>query len=289
RGLDGFRIKIKNEFANTTQEAFDVIILGDSYFVSGVIPQLIEEKAHLRAFNFATYSAHGIFGSYCLFKNYLENSSHVPKYLVLAFQVETISLSKIAPEYMYDLKLNNAMQLMEEFGWAEGVKFQVPSLKHQYFYREVLQNFKIPSFLNSKEIESFIHGVIADRGRYAPHENEMLAESAREEDVNFKYRFRVSPSSKSNLDKILNLARKNHIQIFYVVPTLSQDWYSLYSKLGVIEGYERFLSSLQKEFPEIHLLRFQDQIQDIALYSDRLHLNRNGAYDLTSLIASKLR
>ena len=287
-GLDGFRMKIKNEYSLNGGLDYDGLILGDSYLLSGVIPTFLEQQTGKKIFNFSGFGDHGVFASYCFLKNYLRTNSKKPQWIILGYHPDTLSRTKLPAGYMYELKEGNAVELIEEFGLAQGIKFQIPSLKHQFLYRQILFSFQRPRFLTPKQIREFRESVITEKGFYSPHAFQAVAEPARDEDLNTAYRFHVSRSARENLQKIVRLAQDNGIRVIYVVPTLSDDWGRLYDRQSVRADYQGFLSSFHKLYPNIEIWDFQPRIKDFSLYSDRLHLNVNGAQRLTGLIARRL-
>jgi hypothetical protein len=290
QGLEGLRMKIKNDYAQQEGHFFDGVVLGDSYYISGILPDVLGEKLRQDIFNFAGFGDQGVFAAYCLFKNYVHKHPGRPLWIIIGFQPETLSRPKIAPNLMYDFRKGNAWALIWEYGLIEGLKLQIPSLKHQHVWQHVLKYGQWPkNTLNQKQITAIMQDVLENKGFYSPYPFQALAEPAREEDMNSSYRFGVTEPSWRNMRRILDLARKHRIRVFYLRPTFSEDWYRLYRQQGVIADYTAFMDHLKKFYPEIVSLDYQEDLQSLSLYSDRLHLNKNGAYLLNQKLAEDLR
>jgi hypothetical protein len=290
QGLEGLRMKIKNDYAQRRDNSFDGLVLGDSYYISGVLPNLLGEKLGRDVFNFSGFGDQGVFAAYCLFKNYVRAHPGRPSWIIIGFQPDTLSRPRIDPGLMYDLRKGNAWAMIGEYGLSEGLKLQIPSLKHQHVWRGVMKYGQWPrTTLNKKQITAMIQDVLKNKGFYSPYPFQAVAEPAGEKDLNPFYHFRVTQPSWKNLRGILDLAGKHHIQVFYLRPTYSEDWRCLYERQGVIKDYAAFLERLKELYPGIIILDYQQDIHSLSLYSDRLHLNLNGARLLNQKLAEDIR
>ncbi len=288
-GLDGLRIKIKNDFVREPGRHFSTLILGDSYMNSGVEPRLLESLTGRSTFNLAAYGDYGVFTAYCLLKNYLRRNPP-PEILIMGFHFETLSRPRLEPAFLYEIGRGNLGALIGEIGLVQALKVLVPTLKHQGVLRRLITGEISPSrLLRPARARAFRERVIRDRGYYAPYADQMVIAAAGPENINPRYRFRLSESSRRNLIRILDLASRNGIRVLYVVPTHSWDWYRLYKEQGTLDAQDRALSVVFEGRPGVRWIRHQEEIQDLSLYADRLHLNLFGARRLTRLLARDLQ
>lgn len=289
--FEGLRMKIKNRVALTGGGSFDVIVLGDSYCISGIIPADIEKGTGLSCFNFSTHGRQTVLASYGMMKNYLKRCSRKPEYLVIGFlpQVCGHTRQKIEKEYlpyMYDLKDGNMTIFFAEFGWAQGMKFLIPSLKHQAFFKRLLARPFSTRLAARGGIEKFALGVAAERGYYAWRPSEKHRNAPGSDKT--PYRFRASPFFRKYLYAILDLAAENDIRVIYVIPTKRPEWYRIREKQGVVKEYGEFVEEIKAEYPGITVLDPQTKLDHKDFYVNRDHLNGRGARVLSKLVAERI-
>jgi len=289
--FEGLRMKIKNRVALIGNDSFDVIVLGDSYCISGIMPAVIEKETGRSCFNFSTHGRQTILASYGMMRNYLRRCSRKPEYLVIGFlpQVCDDTRQKIEKEhlpYMYDLKEGNMTLLFAEFGWAQGIKFLIPSFKHQAFFKRLLARPFSTQLAARGEIEEFKRGVAADGGYYAwrPPKRRRNVPGADKT----PYRFSASPFFREYLYAILDLAASDGIRVIYVMPTKRPDWYKIREKQGVVKEYREFAEEIKSKYPGITVLDPQAELDRKDFYVNRDHLNGKGARVLSGLLAERI-
>ena len=188
----GLRVKIKNEILHNANNRFNFLILGDCYPLTGVIPDVIEAKTNLTGFNLATHVDYTILSSYCVLKNYLATCVKKPKYIIISFLPMSCSLTKEEivsndMRYFYDFSRNNELSFIKEFGFKQSVLFLIPSLKHQYLWKNILNEISTLKFLvrNSNKVVPFVNDVQAKRGYASCDEYKIFMETV-EEEKNYK-------------------------------------------------------------------------------------------------------
>ena len=286
--FSGLRNKIKNELSQTTRNNFDILILGDCFNNTGIVPKIIYERTRLSSYNFSHFATHSTLISYCLFRNYLRLCTEKPKYIIIGFLPKSLEISNnnIALSYLYDYKKGNMGVFTDEFGFFRAIRFVMPSLKHQYFFKQMLispLSIKIPS---KKQIVNVITKSYHNYGYYGGVADEVYEQEA--EDGGSYQKFTVTPFSYKYIKKILDLAEKNNIKVIYSIPTTPPDWYRLDEKYGIAEQYNNFVNLLKKEYPELIIVKPQHFINKKDAYRDQHHLNGKGAHLLSNILSNKI-
>lgn len=285
-GFEALRMKVKNEFSQTSGNRFDVLVMGDCYNIVGVIPRIIETETELSTFNFSTHLAQTVLASYVMLENYLRENATKPKFLILGFLPITLG-SSTELGYLYEFKDGNMAVLKKEFGLRQAIRFSIPSLKHQSFWKEFVNNPLSVRLSTKAEIDDFIETVYLDSGYYAWRANAVYRGSMKETDAPL-YEFKVSDFSFRYLMRILDLAEVNNIKVIYIFPTHPPDVYQAHLQQGLVNLYEDFLESLIKKYPGMTLVKPQHVLNDKSMYINWSHLNSKGAAELSNFLAFKL-
>lgn len=298
--FEGLRLKVKNEVAQSAESNFDVLILGDSHGQVSIIPRIIEEKTGLSCFNFSTFGLQGTMGSYWLFKNYLKTHPVKPKYVIFGYSMFLSSLyrSELLPENALtnfsNLKRGNVLAYIEEYGLVQGIKFILPSLKHQGRFKELIKNpfsFKMP---DKSQLNNFIKQVYLEKGYYPEMVEKSFSPESRESGYKqfFSYidvnNFVISPFVLKYLKKNLDLAESNNIKIIYYVQAVPPYLYDAINKYDYLKQYDDFIDSLKKDYPDIIVIKPQNMLNKNDMYLDTYHLNGKGAPVLSDFLAQRI-
>lgn len=300
--FEGLRLKLKNEISQLKEFNFDVLILGDSHNQVSIMPSIIEKETGLTCFNFATFGAQAVMGSYWIFENYLNTHSVKPKYIIVGFvpfytyPIEKAFVRETAlTRGLSDLKKGNAIKFIKEFGIAQGIKFMLPSLKHQGRFRKFIKNpfaFKMPG---KKQIQDIVEQVYRDKGYYPERVNESYPPDAVENGYRnlLKYtdpdRFVISPFSEKYLRGILDLAVKNKIRIIYNITPIPPYLSEVVKDYPYLSQYNDFVNSLKEEYPDFYVVNPQGIINKNDMYVDVNHLNGKGTPIQSAFLAQKIK
>ncbi|MBF0522872.1 MAG: hypothetical protein HQL24_07460 [Candidatus Omnitrophica bacterium] len=286
---DGLRMKIKNQISQTRDTGYDVLIMGDCFNLHGINPLIIEKETGLKVFNYATHSDYTILTSYILLKNHLEHNRKKPSIIVINFIPELTvygynAFNKRSLPFLFDIKEGNFFTLMKEIGFQKAVQLQFYSLKNSPFFSE----YKFVSGLaDAKEINDFKKSVWEEKGYYRRYGEGVYTDYYAPRP--FRYQYRPSPFFEKYLRKILDLARENHIFVFFPMITAPEDVYeNLYRPSYMIELYFSFLANLKKEYPNLFFWGWQSEFSNCKLYRDTVHLNHKGCALFSQKIAQMI-
>lgn len=270
---------------------FDILIIGECYSLTGVIPQIIEKTTGFTCYNFSTHTPHTILSSYCLFKDYIESHKTKPKYVILAFASRAYNIKITDPSYLYEAAQDNFKIYIEEFGILKATRFSLPFLRHELFFRQVIKDPGVILKLKIRKKE-FIHSYIKsceiDKGYSYWHAEQIYRDNATDSGYKKEYDFYPSSFSLKYLHKTMELAEQNNMKIVYLITTSPPDWYGLFNKYRHIEKRDKFIEGLKEKYRNITVLNPQDMLNEKQFYSSGHHLNKNGAILLSKFLAQEI-
>jgi len=296
----GLTIKIKNEIAQSKDVNFDIIIFGDSHTHFGIKPQLIEDITGLSCFNFSLFSPQGIFGSYLIFKNYVKSHHKKPKYVIIGhvpftmYPVAKPVLNNAGISSLIDLKKGNLKAFIEEFGLAQGIKFLMPSLKHQSHFKDLFKNPSTFVMSNNNLINDIVKQIYLNKGfhpkkkQFPVIEQIKMREYKRFFEDNDLNNFKISPFSYKYLIKILELAQENKIIPIYYIPALPPYVYKRLGKYTYMQQHDDLINYLKQDFPDLIIIRSQEVLNENDMYLDMYHLSEKGVIALSNFIAQEI-
>lgn len=282
---DSLRMKVKNQLSHQKNNNYDVLIFGDCYNLNGVDASLMEKHTGLSVYNFSTHAANTIFSSYLMLKAYLDSSAKKPQFIIMNYLPESSVLTKeqvVAGNLstFYDFIDGNAAELAKEFGLVNTVKWLIPSLKHQEFFKKRFLEFKFPE---RREIKGFVRSVHDDRGYYRlygdrVYQGELFYDTTR-------YQQPVSQFFDQKIRAMLDLAKKYNIPVIYTMFSAPPNWYSIYAQVGMSKRYFDYFQSLQKDYPNMLYYNPHPFLDKMEFYADSTHLNWFGAATYTEFLS----
>ena len=288
----GHIVELKNKLSQSSENCFDVLVLGDCFNHAGIMPIVIDSNTGFSCYNFSAFSQQTIISQYCFLKNYLDASQVKPKFIIIGFK--RISLATTREQVMkrfihnfYDFKEGNIDVFLKEFGFGETVKFFLPSLEHQDFLKNFIKDLFLAEISGKREKEKNAANqvIYVDKGFV---ELKGVYKGNIKEIEGIYKRFSVTPFFSKYLRYILDLAKENDIQVIYTISTNTPDVFKIAKKNDVVEDYENFIASFQIEYPNLTFIYPQDALNKKKLYSNQNHLNGEGALILSKLLADKI-
>ncbi|MBZ0165788.1 MAG: hypothetical protein K8I00_03205, partial [Candidatus Omnitrophica bacterium] len=272
---------VKNDISLSPDYHYDALILGDSYNLTALNPQRVAAGTDFSVFNFSAFAVNSVITSYVLLKNNLEKEGPKPKWLVIGYldYIPQMSREEIRTKYahtLFDFKKGNVGVFAAEFGLTMGLKFLIPSLKHQGYFLLMAK----PTPL--EKIKFVEQSVYERRGYYEWHPDRVF-------DGNIDYihtddEFYVTPYFDKYLRKILTLAAEHDVRVLYLMPTVVPSLDARLTAAGRRQAYMAYLNGLQTEFPLMEISYPALELSDPQLYTDQDHLNRQGSEILCQLV-----
>ncbi len=290
---DGLKMYTENKISQNKKNKFDYIVLGDCYVHFGVMPANIDKITGLTGFNLANDVGQTIFCSYCFLKHYLEKCAHKPKYIILSFLRQSCALTKMDIEdsnqgySFYDIKDDNELSIINEFGLKNAYVYLIPSLKHQYLFEIKFKNFyKQCSILkNTHKADLFIQNFWKAKGYDSQPDVKDFTSGTYKPEIE---KFKVSEFFDKYLRAILDLANSNNIKIIYTIPTDYRERYEEEKSAGAVDAYISYLERLKIEKKNLVIFYPEWDLEQKYLYAYPQHLNYNGTLVLSSDLAHKI-
>ena len=101
--------------------------------------------------------------------------------------------------------------------------------------------------------------------------------------------WKCDPVNESYLRRFMALARSEQVPVFWLLPPHCQNVQAGRERAGSNAAYDRFIGSIQAEFPEVVVLDGRRAGFEDALFFDPIHLDREGATVLSVAIAEAIR
>jgi hypothetical protein len=291
--------------AATVREARDAQILcfGDSLLKFGLLPELIERRTGLKAFNLSVLGGQAA-TSYYLLRRALDAGAH-PRAIVLDCQdlpskpqfpgVRGLGLAFHVRSWPELLTVREAAEL----AWSA----RNPELFGSIVARELL-----PSFKARKEVRSGIGHLVrkgettAGRQFRAQERNWRLNQGTLVMAPRSGHKTQIThermrdpweewspdPVSSEYLRKFLALAAEKGIQVFWLIPPTSPEHEGLRVKTGQHAYYTKFAEALQAEFPGLTVIDGRAPGYTRGVFIDDSHLDRVGAVAFTCDVAEVL-
>jgi hypothetical protein len=231
--------------------------------------------------------------SYLTLRNYLSANTQKPRYVFIGFlpKVWTQKKEDFAQQYLFNIasyKSKNNQILIDEFGLVNTLKLYIPSLVHQSLLR--IESWSGMSWFwkrirRKDTFESKVIGyVISRRGVFLPSRwgYKIISEEPPEECGDQLF---VSPFFKKYLKLVLELSRKNKIQVVYMIPAAPSSWASHAEKCRSNQAIRDFLTELENEYENFSILTPHMVLSRNDLYIHEVHFNFLGAQVYSQFLA----
>ena len=241
----------------------------------------------MTGFNFSGAADTTILFGYAVFSNYLK-SSPAPKYLIVSYLPQTIYyhdkyIRHYLLPYFYHYRQGNLMTLFKEFGFKQGLLYAVPSLGYQDLLKK---GIFVDQFWVKDRNQDIIDENFGRDGYVTAFEDGVYTENIQGKVSRID--FPESAFYQKYFTKILDLAQKHNIKVYYINPTVPKDYYAVYQASGLAEHLRQHLQAWKEKYPNLTVLEPQSILLEKSLYADRLHLNRTGSRQLSRFLADTL-
>jgi hypothetical protein len=276
------------------RNAFDgaVLCFGDSQIKCGLLPVVLERSRGLKAYNLAVVGGQAP-SSYYLLDHALRAGAR-PRAVVVGYYPALLGC---------DLRLNAGMwpELLDA---PECLDLLVAS-RDTKLAAPLLSRGALPSLRRRKDVRAAVRAAIL--GTVDPERDEARAyrrnwqvnagahalptvarydDGARPEPGG--ERWKCKPVNALYIRRFLTLARRHDIPVFWLLPANAPALTAARAADGRDAAYDRFVASIQSEFPELTVIDPRPALSDPAAFSDVCHLDRRGALTLSLAVADVL-
>jgi hypothetical protein len=107
-------------------------------------------------------------------------------------------------------------------------------------------------------------------------------------DAGGRFVWRPEPENLQFTRRLLDLAARHGIAVYWVMPTISPAHQAVRERRGIDGAYEAFVRRMQGEFPGLVVLDARRAVWDRGVFHDSCHLDRRGAIALSEAIADAI-
>ena len=271
-----------------------VLCFGDSQVKCGLLPAVLEERLGLgrSAYNLAVVGGQGPSSLY-LFERALRAGAK-PRAVVVGYYPALLGC---------DLRLN-AGTWPELLGPGECLDL-LWSARDPKLAAPVLSRSAFPSLRRRQDVRASIRSALfaarepgqaeawayrrnwgLNAGAHALAVQPGFLDDARPEPGG--ERWKCKPVNARYVRRFLTLADQHGVPVFWLLPTNSPALTAARRADGRDAAYERFVASLQAEFPRLTVIDPRPGLTDPSAFSDVCHLDRRGAVALSLAVADVL-
>ncbi len=286
--------RFKGAWARGRSVDADVLVFGDSLMEFGVLPAVLRERSGLRVMNLATHNGNAAV-SYFLLRRALESGAR-PRAILVDFMPH--QLAKSPSDATFDrswpelLTARESMDLASSLGdpsrFARTLVAQAlgtVAARHEV-RASLMANLRGGSYSAKAKCLLLRRNWEANLGaQVAPA---TVSRTIDRFDGLFPDSWQLDVTTEAYLRRFLALAEARGVPVFWVIPPIrpgAQAW----REARALDGpYLAFIDRLMRAHPSITLIDGRSCGYPDALFSDAVHLNRDGAEGLSEGIARVL-
>jgi hypothetical protein len=288
---DDWRLSARAAETTRATEA-DVLCFGDSLVKYGVLPNVIEARTGLKAYNLAT-SGGTMASSYFLFRRAIDSGAK-PRAVVV--DVAALMMLEEPAKPLNYAELGTWTDCVD-FAWTAGdahlfgvllVGKLLPSFRWRFELRDHLVAALAGQSISARaDLESFQTLWSRENGaqptpkeRFVHPQEEYLIAGVS------PAKWACDSKERAYADRFFALAESHQIQVYWLLPPLSPAVHARRAELGSDARYDRFVKAMTSRHPATLILDARASGYDDSTHLDHLHLNRRGASVLSSDLAN---
>jgi hypothetical protein len=288
--------RLSGEAVRREARSCEVLCFGDSLMKLGVLPQVVEERLGMPAYNLATCAAQAP-TSYFLLRRALESGAK-PKAILVDFK----------PNLLAGQPRDLARCWQELLTWRECIELAWTARDRNFFSATAL-GLILPSVRARTEIRINLllalqgndGNLRADTLRYA--RNWEINKGAQVTAKNPEFDGTISPDthqrclsdawwcSKVNavyVRRFLALAAAHEIPVFWLLPPIAPSMQARREHTGADAQHTQFVQAIQKRFRNLIVVDGRHAGYETSVFFDPVHLDRDGATAFSADLASIL-
>jgi hypothetical protein len=270
-----------------------VICLGDSQIKEGVLATVVSRRLGVPAYSLAVQGGQPP-AAYFLLRRAIDAGAR-PKAIVVGFFHDLIAS---------DVSINVA-QWPEAFGLGECLDLAWTATDFGLLARSTL-GLGLASFRGREPIreavrsallgepETIRDAILAHRRNWRLNRGSQAMPPAPGfadvpgPDAGGRFIWRPEPENLRFTRRLLDLAARQGIAVYWVMPTISPAHQALRERRGVDGAYEAFVRRMQGEFPGLVVLDARRAGWDHRVFHDSCHLDARGAIALSMAVADAI-
>lgn len=273
-----------------------ILCLGDSQIKQGLLPTVLGDRLGAPAYNLAVHGGQPA-AAYMILRRALDAGAR-PRGVVVGFFPGLLGS---------DLRIN-VRQWPEIVGAASALDLALTARDFELGTRTllgvVLRSYRARAQLRSAVVSAVrgeanpaVAETLADRNQRRSNRGALTlpANPAFVDDAGpavaastAGHAWKPKPENERFVRRFLDLARSRGIAVYWVTPTLSPASQAVRERLGLHEGYVRYLRRLQAEYPHLTVLDTLGLPLDRSDFYDPCHLESRAAARLSAAVADAI-
>jgi hypothetical protein len=276
----------------------ELLCLGDSLIKHGLLPGVIENETGRRTVNLSAARAPTLL-TYFFLRRALDAGAR-PRAIIINAKPAVLLAG---PEF-------NARYWQEVITPRECLEFSLVARNSPFILATIVGRL-VPSLRSRLEIRSQVMAAIRGDTDPIPEMNRILLRNwtvngganiaavrpvlqyEDESEIEHKLHpglFFVDPTNAEGMERLLQLAVAHDIPVFWLLTPLSPALQARRDKSGAEAGYENFVRSFLRRYPQtLTVLDGRRGDYPATLFTDLTHLNRQGALVLSHAVAQTIR
>ncbi len=287
--------RVTSRAATRAASDADVLFLGDSLVKFSLAPLEFERRTGLRAYNLALCGGQAT-SSYYLLRRALAAGAR-PRAVVVDF----------APYLLAEGPRHNAREWPEMIALGEFLDLAWKT-RHAAFCGRLALAALVPSIKDRDEIRAAVLEAATGARAQTLDRADELAAIARNWVVNrgallcprresydgsinatsktyFPARFAPDPVEEADARRLLDLASRHHVRVFWLLTPTTPRFQERLDALGLTRGHDDWLRRIQRDWPSLTVIDARRGGFAHDDFIDPLHLNVDGARALTDAVA----
>ena len=277
----------------------EVVVFGDSLAKLGVVPSVLAERTGKRAFNLALSGSQST-TSYFLLKRVLDSGAK-PEAIVVDFNPP---LLRVGPRHILN-RWGAMLGPVEaaELAWWSG---------DSDLFGEVATQHLLPSMRGKSTIRANILDALANRPVTNLAKNKMAVRNWKQNEgaqlmvgsygvdhltdadvenlrTGYYPEWRCHPANVRGIDRFLDLATRNKIRVFWLLPPMLPALHDKLASSGIDARHEAFIRSWQAKYPDLVVLDARKTVDPLVAFWDPQHLSICGASSFSKVLGDALR
>ena len=273
----------------------EILLFGDSLLKFGVMPRVIQDRAHRSSYNFALHTGQTS-SSYFMLKRVLA-AGHHPKVVVL----------DMTPHMFFHMPEENARLWPELLSPVECFDLAWMKRDPDFFARTMLGHY-LPSFKERHDVRATLMARLAglpspsrrgeipfyrrnwkqnDGAQLMPAGVVPAIDPVHWEQSLYKL-WAPNPVNVAYLDRFLKLAADAKIPVAWLLPPVQAAVQARTEASGFDAAYTRFVRQVADRFPCVTVLDARHAGFEVAEFNDGVHLQRSGALRLSTVVGDQL-
>lgn len=281
--------------ARTKAQGVDLLCFGDSLILTGIQPRILHDRLGRSAYNLAVPAGQAP-TTYFLLRSALESGAR-PRAIVAGFSPYFLGVGPARVTERWPLLLDGRDVLdlgltANNLGLAGRIfaARQLPSLRNRFILRTAVRlAFAGASFNTAGSNLAYRRNRRTNHGAtVAARRDKPIPDPDPNDRILSPHHCRVTSANRAYLHRFFELTQRHGVPVFWVLPPYLPVIHDRRVQWGAEAEYTEFVRSIQDRYPHVVVMDARESNYPAAVFSDFLHLDRDGASVLSADVAEAI-